>query len=244
MPQVVPAASRVLQVFEVFAREGRPLTNSELARHLELADSSCSDLLFTMREAGYLLRTPKLRQFYPTARLNEVAQRVAAIDPLNAFAAEALEILTKASEETSLCGYLEGTQVKVFACQESPLALRYVVRPGKEFELHATAQGKAILGAMPKAERDALIDALPLQATTPNTIVDVNILRREVEKCSREKWCMAKDERNEGISAVGIAGEIGGRMVALSLVGPTRRVEVNLDRYVAILLEARKEFFS
>ncbi|MGO4327122.1 IclR family transcriptional regulator [Cupriavidus sp. 2TAF22] len=243
MPQVVPTASRVLQVFEVFAREGRPLSNSELARHLELADSSCSDLLFTMREAGYLLRTPKSRQFYPTARLSDVAQRIAALDPLHAFATEALEILTKESGETSLCGYLEGNHVKIFACQESPHALRYVVRPGTVYDLHSAALGKAILGAMPKTERDALIDALPLPAVTPNTIRDVSVLRSEIEKCAREKWYLAKDEGSQGVAAVGIAGEVGGRLTSLSLVGPTQRVEDNLDRYVAILLDARKEFF-
>ncbi len=244
MPQVVPTANRVLQVFEVFAREGRPLSNSELARQLDLADSSCSDLLFTMREAGYLLRTPKSRQFFPTARLSDLAQRIAALDPLHVFASEALEILTKESGETSLCGYLEGQHVKIFACQQSPHALRYVVQPGTVFDIHATALGKAILAAMPKAERDALIDTLPLEAVTPNTIRDVDTLRSEVEKCSRDRWCLAKDEGNRGVSAVGIAGAVGDRLASLSLVGPTHRVEENLERYVAILLDARKEFFS
>jgi len=243
MPQVVPTANRVLQVFEVFAREGRPLGNSELARQLDLADSSCSDLLFTMREAGYLLRTPKSRQFYPTARLNDIATRIASLDPLHAFANEALEILTRESEETSLCGYMEGDHVKVFACQESPHALRYVVRPGAVFDLHATALGKAILGAMPKAERDAVMEKLSLRPVTDSTILDLDTLRTEIDKCAHEKWCLARDEGGKGVSAVGIAGMVGGSLASLSLVGPTQRVEENQDRYVSILLDARKEFF-
>ncbi|QEZ48917.1 IclR family transcriptional regulator [Cupriavidus oxalaticus] len=243
MPQIVPTANRVLQVFEVFAREGRPLGNSELARLLDLADSSCSDLLFTMREAGYLMRTPKTRQFYPTARLNDVAVRIASLDPLHAFASEALEILTKESGETSLCGYMEGDHVKVFACQESPHALRYVVRPGAVFDLHATALGKAILAAMPKAEREALMEKLSLQPVTSSTIHDVETLRTEIDKCARVKWCLAKDEGVQGVSAIGIAGTVGGSLASLSLVGPTQRIEENLDRYVSILLDARREFF-
>ena len=102
MPQAVPTAQRALLVFEAFAREGRPLTNSELARHLDLADSSCSDLLFTLREAGYLLRTPKSRCFYPTTRLQFLSQRIAATDPMQAFASEALELLTKRTGESSM----------------------------------------------------------------------------------------------------------------------------------------------
>ncbi len=74
MPQILPTAQRVLQVFEVYARERRPLTNSEMARFLDLADSSCSDLLYTLRQAGYLLRTPKSRYFHPTGRLLDVSR--------------------------------------------------------------------------------------------------------------------------------------------------------------------------
>ena len=119
MPQIIPTAQRVLQVFEVYARERRPLTNSEMARMLDLADSSCSDLLYTLRQAGYLLRTPKSRYFHPTGRLLDVAQGIAAADPLQAFAGEALEILTRQSGESSMCGLLDGNKVKIYASQES-----------------------------------------------------------------------------------------------------------------------------
>src|SRR6218665_3446116 len=92
MPQIVPAAQRALQGFEVFARERRPLTNSDLAQALDLAGSSCSDLVYTLIEAVYLLRTPKGRLLYPTSRLGELVQRFVPTDPLQMFAAEALEL--------------------------------------------------------------------------------------------------------------------------------------------------------
>jgi DNA-binding IclR family transcriptional regulator len=243
MPQVVPAAQRVLQVFEVFAREGRPLTNSELARRLELADSSCSDLLFTLREAGYLLRTPKSRYFYPTERLLDVAQRALANDPLQVFVSEALEVLTSRTSETSMCGYLDGTGIRIFACQEGSRALRYVLRPGTVVDIHSTALGKAILGAMPASERDALIDSLPMTAVTEHTIQDRDALRRDIEKGRQRQWFFAKDEGSTGVAAIGIARNVNGRLAALSLVGPTHRIGAHLDDYVAILLDAQQEFF-
>lgn len=243
MPQLVPNAQRTLQVFEVFAREKKPLSNSELARFLELADSSCSDLLFTLREAGYLLRTPRSRFFYPTQRLHDVSARIAATDPLTAFANEALEFLSKRSSETSMLGYLNDTQAKIFACQESSRALRYVLPPGTVVELHATAIGKAILGALPSAERNALIDRLPMKAVTKRSIQDREVLRREIAKGAKRHWSLARDEGSEGVTALGIAGVVDGRLIGLSIVGPSHRLEKNVDNYVAILLEAREEFF-
>src|SRR6218665_3095023 len=106
MPQIVPAAQRALLVFDVFVRERRRLTQSALARALDLAGRRCADLVYTLIEAGYLLRTPKVRLLYPPSRLGELVQRFVPTDPLQMFAAEALELLSKRSGETSMCGYL------------------------------------------------------------------------------------------------------------------------------------------
>lgn len=243
MPQAVPTAQRALLVFEVFAREGRPLTNSELARHLDLADSSCSDLLFTLRDAGYLVRMPKSRHFYPTTRLNDLSQRIAATDPIQTFAAEALELLTKRTGESSLCGLLDSGSIKIFACQESPRALRYVLRPGTKVAVHSTAIGKAILGAMPVQERELLIEQLAMEPVTEATLQDRGALRREIEEGIQRGWFLAREEGAEGVTALGIAGNVSGRLTAVSVVGPTRRMEKNMDTYAEVLLAARSEFF-
>src|SRR5690606_19629801 len=106
MPQILPTAQRVLQVFEVYARERRPLSNSELARPPGLADRRCSAVLYTLRQAGYLPRAPTSRFFQPTARLPDVAKGIAAAAPMQIFAAEALEILSRQSGESSMCAHL------------------------------------------------------------------------------------------------------------------------------------------
>ena len=234
----------MLQVFEVYARERRPLTNSEMARFLDLADSSCSDLLYTLRQAGYLLRTPKSRYFHPTGRLLDVAQGISAADPLQAFASEALEILTRQSGESSMCGLLDGNKVKIYASQESPRALRYVVQPGTTFDLQVAALGKALLGEMDAEERNALIDALPFEHVTASSITDPGTLRTQIESQLEKKYFHTRDEGNEGVSAVGIAGRVGGQLTALSIVGPTHRMDANMEKYTQIILDARAEFFE
>ena len=244
MPQIVPTAQRVMQVFEIFARERRPLTNAELARFLQLADSSCSDLLHTLRQSGYLLRTPKSRFFHPTGRLNEIAGLIAASDPMQQFAAEALEILSRQTGETAMCGHMDGTNVKVFACQESARALRYVLKPGVTLNLHSTALGKALLGTLPTKERDALIDSLSLEADTPHTITDPKQLKAQIT-ASLEYGCFAaRGEGSEGVYAIGIAGIVGGKLTAFSIVGPIHRFEQNLGSYRAILLDMKRDFFE
>lgn len=244
MPQILPTAQRVLQVFEVYARERRPLSNSEMARLLGLADSSCSDLLYTLRQAGYLLRAPKTRFFHPTARLLDVAKDIAAADPMQIFASEALEILSRQSGESSMCAHLDGNRVQIFACQESPRALRYVLKPGTMVDVHTSALGKALLGSLEDKARDALIDSLAMTPVTSKSIVDRAVLREQILQARDKKYFYTKDEGNEGVFAIGIAGSVGGQLTAMSLVGPTSRMEKNFDANVEILLKARVEFFE
>lgn len=215
-----------------------------MARLLGLADSSCSDLLYTLRLAGYLLRAPKTRFFHPTARLLDVAKGIAAADPMQIFAAEALEILSRQSGESSMCAHLDGNRVQIFACQESPRALRYVLKPGTVVDIHTSALGKALLGTIDDKAREALIDSLDLTPTTSKSIVDKDVLRAQIIESRDKKFFYTKDEGNEGVFAIGIAGYVGGQLTAISLVGPTSRMEQNFDANVEILLKARVEFFD
>jgi DNA-binding IclR family transcriptional regulator len=244
MPQILPTALRVLQVFEAYSKERRPLSNSEMARLLGLADSSCSDLLYTLRQAGYLLRAPKSRYFHPTGRLLDVAQGIAASDPMQIFASEALEILSRQSGESSMCAHLDGNRVKIFACQESPRALRYVLRPGTVVDTHTSALGKALLGTMDADTRDALIDSLPMTAVTDKSFTDRQAFRAHLLELKEKNYYFTRDEGNEGVFAIGIAGYVGGQLTALSVVGPTSRMEQNFDANVEVLLKARAEFFE
>jgi DNA-binding IclR family transcriptional regulator len=105
MPAHVPAAARTLAIFEAPAREQRELSNSELARHLGVAESSCSDLLHTLLETGYLMRTARTRRFYPSGRLFEITRQIARNDPLLRLGKEAVDMLSERTGETA-CGRL------------------------------------------------------------------------------------------------------------------------------------------
>jgi len=244
MPQTLPTAERVLQVFEIYARERRPLSNSEMARLLGVADSSCSDLLYTLRQAGYLLRAPKTRLFHPTGRLFDVAQQLNAADPLQTFVTEALEILSRQSGESAMCGVLDGTHARVIAYQESPRALRYVLKPGTQIELHTTALGKALLGSLDDKSRDSVLAELSMKPITERSIVDKAELRRQLDKGKKDGYFLNLGEGNDAVGAVGIAGYVGGQLAAISIVGPMTRMEQNFDKNVQILGKARIEFFE
>ncbi|AQV98658.1 IclR family transcriptional regulator [Cupriavidus necator] len=239
MPIKIPAVSRAMAVFEAFAREKRDLSNSDMARLLSVADSSCSDLLHTLHSLGYLMRTSRTRRFYPTGRLLETARQIAGTDPLSRLAQEAVGRLTEATNESAFFGLLEPLAVRVAAAAQSRLPLRYILDVGERVALHASALGKAMLGMLPEEEARARLDAIRRPAVTPNTVVDVEQLMAQLARGREQGWYEAHDEGTAGVTALAVPARLDDRPVAISLAGPTERIERHREPYLAALREVR-----
>ncbi|MCY1214648.1 Pectin degradation repressor protein KdgR [compost metagenome] len=243
MPNLVPAAARSFAIFEVFSREKRELSNSELARLLDLPESSCLDLLHTLTEAGYLMRTARTRRFYPTSRFQSIAEGLAVNDPLAAVAAEATEFLTGKTGETSLCGRLDGAHVRVTGFQESRYDLRYVLRVGKRLALHATALGKALLAVLPPEDAARQLRLRPLPKIGPKSETNLGELEKQIAEIRKRGWAYVEDEGGEGVTAIAVGGLVGSEPFAISLAGPTERFRRRNDEYLAAIEAARELVF-
>lgn len=243
MPTLVPAAIRTMSLFELFAREKRELSNSDLARLMDLPESSCSDLLHTLHEQGYLIRTARSRRFYPTARLLAVAREISASDPVYAVASEAAELLRDKTGETGMVGRVESGVVKVLAFTEGRHSLRYVQNVGDKLSLHVSALGKAVLALGTPEEAARQLRLKPLKKLCQGTITDLALLEAQVEQARKQGWIQVENEGGDGLSALAVAGYVGGEPVALSVAGPTDRIRQNREPYLTALREVQALVF-
>ncbi|MGE0153484.1 MAG: IclR family transcriptional regulator [Reyranellaceae bacterium] len=239
MSTMVSAARRTMEVFEVFAHERRELSNSEMARLLSVADSSSSDLLYTLHSLGYLMRTPRTRRFYPTGRLFEVARRIKQSDPLTAMARDAIERLADRTNETAFFGVLDSSSVTILAMQPSRLPLRYIVDVGSRVSTHASSLGKALLGLKPRDEIVAFLRRYPLLPVTPQTITNVDQLLAEIELSKERGWYETRGEGAEGVNTLAVSGWLGDQAVGFCLAGPAERIDTNHEAYLVALRELR-----
>jgi DNA-binding IclR family transcriptional regulator len=240
----VPAAARTLAVFEVFAREKRELLKSELARLLDLPESSCSDLLNTLHELGYVSRTVSTKRYYPTGRLIEIAKSIAEYDEILILGSEATALLSGLSGETCFFGEIDETEVRIVAVSEGTHRLRYVVMPGDRVSIHATAIGKALLGGLDEAERERLLRLKPLRALTDSTRTNPDQLEKEIKAQQKLGWYRAVGEGRQGVSSFAVYGRIGPRLVGLCMVGPSDRFASNESKYLKQLKEAEQAVFD
>src|SRR6218665_2389397 len=225
MPAFVPAAARTMTIFETFAQYRREMSNAEIAKLLGVAESSSSDLLHTLHEAGYLMRTARSRRFYPTSRLHALATSIASNDPLVVAGQEAIELLSERTGETAICGLLGDHHVEVAGFKEGRYELRYILEVGSRIGLHVSALGKPLLSSLPPAEAQALLKARPLKAVTPFSVTDPAQLERQFREVRKRGYSQVESEGTEGVSAMAVAGRIGGELMAVSIAGPGDRLK-------------------
>jgi DNA-binding IclR family transcriptional regulator len=239
MPAYVPAAARTMTIFETFASAKRELSNSEIARLLGVAESSSSDLLHTLHEVGYLMRTARTRRFYPTARLLSIAQDIGKNDPMVSAGLEAIELLSERTGETAICGRLGASHVEVIGFREGRYELRYILQVGTKIGLHVSSLGKALLAELPPADAAKRLRLKSLKRVTPHSLVDPAQLERQLREVRRRGYARVEDEGTEGVSAMAVAGHVGSELMAVSLAGPSDRLRRNRNAYRDALLEVK-----
>ncbi|MFN3736186.1 IclR family transcriptional regulator [Hydrogenophaga sp.] len=244
MATLVPAATRTLTLFEVFAREKRPLSNSELARLLDLPESSCSDLVKTLLTCGYLMKTAKSRRLYPTGRLLTVAQDISANDSVLTSVREACDLLRDKTGESVLCGRLEEGTVRVMAMSEGRHSLRYAAGSGDRLSLHVSALGKAILALGSDEEAIHQLQIKPLRKLASGTLTDLDRLLAQIQTFRQQGWASVENEGVEDLAALAVAGTIGSEAFAISIAGPVGRLRMHQDDYVRDLIAVGEQLFD
>ncbi|MDH4093175.1 MAG: IclR family transcriptional regulator [Betaproteobacteria bacterium] len=237
---MVKSADRTLQILEAFAAAGEPLGIAELARRLAIPVSACYALLRTLELRGYLYELGLRKGWYPTLRWLQKARAIAEHDPMLERVAPILEALGKSAGETIVFGKRSGAEVVYLNVVESPHPIRYSAQPGDRKPLHSSSAGKAILGALPPAERTALLGSLRLARITPNTIVRRELLEKDLEAGAKRGWYATRGENVADVHALGAPVRLDGELYAVVIAGPAHRIESALKSLAAALLHTAR----
>jgi DNA-binding IclR family transcriptional regulator len=223
---------RTLGVLEAFANHSRPLTMSEIAQLTTTPAASCARLLRSLVQVGLLRESAQGRRYCPTGRLAAIAEALAGYNPWPALLAEELQRLADESSETVVLGVRQHLSVRTLAVVESLQSIRYCVEVGTPRPLHASSMGKALLAAMPDAQRDALLAQIQYTRYTPATMRSRTALEDDLAAGRQRGWYTNLGETQPGVGALAAplrAQRDGDEPLGIALVGPVSRVAPALD---------------
>ncbi|SFJ79306.1 IclR family transcriptional regulator [Celeribacter neptunius] len=148
-----------LMVLERVVAADAPVGVSALARDLGLPKSNVHRTLSSLREAGYVGYDADSRHYYPSLKLAQMGNRIAARFPFQTALLPLLQQLVSGTGESAHFVYLDGESV-MFACNAlPPTSVASVIPDNLTLRWDDTAFGVAIASALPDHAVKSLLGA-------------------------------------------------------------------------------------
>jgi DNA-binding IclR family transcriptional regulator len=223
-------------MFEAFAECGQPMSLSQLARLLEIPTSTCFGLLRTLLASGYLYEIGDRKTYYPTSKWLEKAREIAAKDPIQDQLGPYLAKLRDLTGETVVLGKRLSDCVVYLSVLDSLHAVRYNAKVGDLKPLYLTSSGKALLSAIPDAERPAVLSKL-------NGLNGVRLapshrsqLIEELRQSAKRGWFLGRGESVIDVMGVAAPVYVAGDVLSVAVTGPMNRMEPKLHAHAKQLV--------
>lgn len=198
---------------------------SELADELDVAKSTVSRHLTTLRELEYL--TKEGDEYRLGFRFLDMGQHVRGQKEVYDMAKPIVEeIAEETNERVQFLAEEHGYTVYVHR-KRGKHAVMTDPGIGKRTPIHTSAAGKSILAHLPEDRVWEIIDRHGLTAKTEHTIADPDTLFVELEKIREQGYGINDQELLDGLRAIGVPVLGKGKVIAgaLSISGPTRRMK-------------------
>lgn len=230
---------RLLAIFEMFGKERRPLSLTEIAELCRIPPSTCHNLVQTLLRHSYLYQTGHRKDLYPTRRLYDIGAAILASDPVLQRLKPVMEHLRDATRETVILGKRQKDRVVYLDVLEGPEVVRYSARPGETKPLHSTSIGKSILSTLDEAELRQLLEKHPPVHITAKTITNLERLEEDLEQGRRQGFFATHGENVADVTALAAPVRINNELFGLAVAGPSHRVYAKFDKLARELKSAQ-----
>jgi IclR family transcriptional regulator, acetate operon repressor len=214
-------------VLEVLVRAGRAVTLSQLMQATELPKPTLHRTLALFEEAGFLAREPGGRAYIIGARLSRFALDVLRSDAAAAERRTVLRrVVSEIAESCNLAVLQKGALVYLDRI-EAPWPLRlHLPDGGVALPLHCCASGKLLLAHLAAAERQRLLELMPLQRFTERTVTDRAVLESELDRIVSAGYAVDNEEYVLGVAcvAVPVRNRHGDVVASIAVQGATARL--------------------
>jgi len=235
---------RLLLILEEVARLGVPATPSEINQRIGLPKQTLYRLFTTLEDEGFIQREHDGRSFSPGPRLRTLSHGVISSTRVRAARLMVMQALAADIGETCNLVIPDRHNMLYLDRVETAWPLRVQLAVGSRVPLHCTASGKMYLSSLPQQRRERILATGRFERKTPQTLVDPDALRTELDRTWKQGFAEDNEEFIKGMVAVATPVEDGaGRLVAcLAFHAPTLRMPMSeAHRHIDRLRDAASE---
>ena len=222
----LPPSFRNLQILEVLASEGRPLTATEINASLNLPVPTIHRLVGNLEAEGFLIRHIDGRSYQPGPKLRQMMQGVIRFWHQDLPQRDVLIRLNQRLGETCNLSIPDGDAMLYIDRVETHWPLRIQLHVGSRVPLHATAAGKLALSQINDGKLERYLKRTELHAYTAQTITDPDRLRDELRQIRQQGYSTDTGEFVPGMiaMAVPVLDRSGQLIATVSFHAPVQRL--------------------
>lgn len=240
---VMGGLAKGLKVIEAFTAEHPRLSISEAAEITGLDRATTRRCLLTLSELGYAAYDGKY--FTVTPRILRLGTGCLATMPLPRIVQPILDMLSEEIGQSTSVSILDEEEIVYVARAAHRKVMSITLMPGSRLPCYCTSMGKVLLSTLPEAQARAVLQKTELIARTPNTLVAVDDLLKEL-RATRERGYGTSDQEVElGLRSVAVPViSAHNKVLAAINVGLAASAETMNDvikRYVPPLLRVQNE---
>ena len=226
------AVDRAADLLVEVLKSEKPVTFSYLTNKSGLAKGTASRLISALERNGLLQRNKK-GEIETGITINQFASRISSVSRLVSKLQPLMRQIGNETGETVSLAISGNDSVENIAQIDAKYLLSSRNWVGQKVPFHASAAGKILL-----AFQEIDISKLKLEKLTNATITSNTELEKEILKVKQNNYALIIDELEIGLVAVSVPvkNEVGEVVAALSVSGPSTRLNQNKIKEIISLL--------
>lgn len=217
---------RTLRILEILGNADQPMTPTQINLELGLPKQTIHRLCKTLVEEGYLTTDGRSKGLRPSRRLRSLASGILFASQFHIGRHQILEDIASQVSETVNFVIPQAEGMIYMDRVETDWAFRIQLPIGSHVPFHCTASGKTFLASLAPKTRTNMVDSLPLNKLTENTLVDKEKLLDELALVRKRGYALDNEEFMDGMIAMAVPVRDSDRRYvgALAFHGPIQRV--------------------
>ncbi|MDH6534484.1 DNA-binding IclR family transcriptional regulator [Parabacteroides sp. PM5-20] len=199
----VPNLEKGIAVLEYLSLrpDGKSLQEIKLA--LDISQTTAYRILNTLVRLDYLLYNEDNKRYKLSMKILNLGFRSLNEHNLLEAVVPRLRDLRDRVKETACFGVL-GDEKGIFIEQaQGHHTFRFMLSPGKPFELHCSAPGKAIMAYLPNTVRERYLSYMKFARYNAHTITNRQDYLDELEKVREKGYALDNEEEMSGVICIG-----------------------------------------
>lgn len=199
----VPNLEKGIAILEYLSTRSEGETLQEIKSVLDISQTTAYRILNTLVRLDYLSFSEDSKRYKLTRKLLTLGFRALNEHNLLETVLPHLRDLRDRVKETACFGVL-GDEKGIFIEQAQGYhTFRFVLSPGKPFELHCSAPGKAIMAYLPVTIRNRYLSYMTFTRYNSRTITSREVYLEELDKVYKQGYAMDDEEELSGVICVG-----------------------------------------